>query len=120
LKRLAVINDLDKGPFPYDDCRKLVDGNPQYRELIPDLDVYFSEIAGYASAGQRLLRWSRERAEQVRCRLMASFFARFPRYESLKSRITMESTPGLFIALERSDDKRALLAELLDQIRGRT
>lgn len=57
LDRLAVINAQDRGPFPYRDCRMLLEGTSGYEELIPDLDSYFSRLAGYASSGPRLLQW---------------------------------------------------------------
>ena len=45
---LSKLIASDVGPFPYADCRKL-QGDDKYPALIPDLDTYLSEMAGYRS-----------------------------------------------------------------------
>ncbi|MGH9839290.1 MAG: hypothetical protein ACREEM_10950, partial [Blastocatellia bacterium] len=45
------------GPFPYGDCRRLrAKAGGIYEGLIPDLDLYFWDVAKYCSLGKKLLR----------------------------------------------------------------
>lgn len=116
LDRLAVINAKDRGPFPYRDCRMLLEGTSGYEELIPDLDSYFSELAGYASSGPRLLQWRTDKVNQVRGELTQTFYDRFPKYRPLAPRVTAATTPDLFAALRMADEKRAVLTELMREM----
>ena len=100
-EKLEILQSLYEAdllnPFPYDDCRKLLaDKNGKFEDLIPCLDLYFSDIAGYCSWGKRSLSWTGEKNEEVKQQLQKSFFQKFPQYISLKPNINESNTPKLF------------------------
>jgi hypothetical protein len=117
LAEFEIVQESDAGAFPYADCRKLRAGDRRYSALIPDLDVYLSEVAGYGSWGKRILTWPHEKIEDVLHRISMSFFDRFPIYADLRSQITPESVPGLHAAIERGDRVRSILQDLLGRVR---
>jgi hypothetical protein len=70
--------------FPYDDLRAVKDwGGPKYSEIIPTLELYRSKIAGYASSGKTILRWSVDRRAAARADCCLSFFEERPEYAEL-------------------------------------
>lgn len=112
LRRICK-EDLAK-PFPYPDCRlvyakggKLADG------LIPSLDLYFSDVAGYCSWGKRLLRFSQSELLAARATLTRSFFEKHPEYLPLKALINETETPTLFADLKLHDELRGRLLALI-------
>ena len=106
-----------RGQFPYTDCRKLLSIDTKlYEGLIPDLDLYFSDIAGYCSNVKRISKWSDERLREARKTLGRSFFEKHKRYEPLKLKITKANTPQLYERLTLSDQLRIKLLELLSFI----
>lgn len=117
LVELKGLQASDVDPFPYADCRRLQATDSRYSALIPDLDLYLSEIAGYGSSGKRILAWSDEKIDDVLVRISASFFDRFPQYQELKSQITPESVPALHSAIDKADQMRRVLTHLIRRLR---
>jgi len=117
LTALQCVQESDAGAFPYADCRKLQAAGSRYSALIPDLDGYLSEIAGYGSWGKRILTWPDDEIEHVLHRVSASFFDRFPMYDGLRPQITAKSVPHLHAAIERGDRVRSILEDLLGRLR---
>lgn len=106
-------------PFPYEDSRTLLrEAGGQYDGLIPDLDVFFSTIAGYCSWQERVLKWSEEQVREAEVRLANSFFERFPRYGPLERLITESDTPTLHAHIATYEKIRACLLELFREHRG--
>jgi hypothetical protein len=104
-------------PFPYADCRKLRrEGGDRYEGLIPDLDMYFSDIAGYCSWGKRILKWPKEKVLEVRERLSKSFFEKHPQYKPLEAMITESNTPSLYTRLIACEKLRLKLLEILTRL----
>jgi hypothetical protein len=104
------------GPFPYDDCFFLADSSGIPREdLIPELDMYFSEIAGYSSSATRLLSRSSVDLETARKTLKRGFFQRFPDLHWIQERINERDTPILFKQLKVAEELRSMLIQVLQE-----
>ena len=91
-EKLRILQKLYKSdflrPFPYEDCRKILKQlNYQNHDLIPCLDVYFSDVAGFCSSGKRVENWSTEKITDAKIKLNKSFFDRFPKLSELKAKI---------------------------------
>jgi hypothetical protein len=71
LAELRRIDSADAGAFPYDDCRYLQRISVVDPSLSPDLDAYFSEIAGYRSWGKRIATWPDEKILDVEQRIQS-------------------------------------------------
>jgi uncharacterized protein YjiS (DUF1127 family) len=111
---LDALGNSEVRPFPYEACRLVQRDAPQCAALIPDLDAYFSELAGYRSWGRRILSWSEEKVVDVRQRLDMSFGERFPAYRDLQ--ISSPDRSELWKALDTAERTRILLLALLDQL----
>ena len=122
LKELArKLGDLLKkdmgNAFPYSDCRK-ASGLAGIRpgDLIPDLDLYFSELAGYCSWDGRILKWLPEKIATVKVRLSKTFFERYPQYRALQSVISEAETPDLMRDLALHEEMRNTLTTVLENL----
>jgi hypothetical protein len=105
------------GRFPYEGSRNLLrEGGGSYEGLIPDLDVYFSTIAGYCSWGEKILKWPQEKIVEAQNRIAASFFEKHPQYKPLEVAITETKTPDLFAQMVSHEKMRTRLLELLDRL----
>jgi hypothetical protein len=77
-------NDL-VGKFPYKDCYSLQKKYPkQMTSIVPDLDEYFSFIAGYSSSATRLNERSKDELRRAVPELRRSFLDKNPQYALLK------------------------------------
>ena len=111
--RRVCKEDLSR-PFPYQDCRRvLAAANLSGDDLIPELDLYFSDVAGYCSWGKRLLRFSRSELLTARATLERSFFEKHPEYLPLAALINETDTPTLFADLKLHDELRGKLLALI-------
>lgn len=112
---LRTLYDRDMyRPFPYPGCRTiLANTGESYEGFIPDLDLYFGDIAGYCSSPKRLTRWSEDQLSAVRKTLETSFFEMHPEYRELEARISPEDTPDLHTAMERYEVARTRLLYLI-------
>lgn len=117
LSELKRIDAADRGTFPYDDCRKLQRISGADASLIPDVDTYLSEIAGYRSWGKRVAGWPDEKINEVEQRIDASFFDRFPAHVSVREVIESDAVGSLRSALARADRTRAVLRDLLREMK---
>jgi hypothetical protein len=117
-KGLAYLlkKDMEK-PFPYSDCRKaaaLVGLRPG--DVIPDLDVYFSELAGYCSWDGRILKWPPQKIATVRKQISKPFFERHAQYRVLQRVISEAETPDLVRDLALHEEMRNTLIAVLEQL----
>jgi hypothetical protein len=111
---LRLFNEL-RHPFPYADCRKLYSIAPDTSDgLIPDLDLYVSDLAGYCGRGHRIIRMSAEEFLNMKKAASRSFFEKHPEYLPLREFISEEDTPDLFHDLNRSEEMRASLLKICD------
>lgn len=116
-KLIALYKNSQKASFPYEGCRKLLEQSDSvYEHLISDLDLYFSEIAGYCSWGKRIPKWPREKMEVALKRLSVSFFAIHPQYKPLEKLISEVNTPDLHRDLLLYEDLRSLLMKILSSL----
>ena len=117
-EKLKILRELYQSdflrPFPYQDCRKIL--LAEDNEFIPSLDMYFSDIAGYCSWGKGILSWSAEKIDEAKNRLQISFFQKFPKFESLKSKISDTETPKLYNQMLIYELMRLTLIDILSEI----
>jgi hypothetical protein len=116
VSELRRIDSADRGAFPYDDCRHLQRISGADASLIPDLDAYLSEIAGYRSWGMRIASWQDQKIEAVERRISSSFLDRFPVHSALSDTLRSDEVPNLRSAIARADETRAVLRELLREL----
>lgn len=122
VEKLEILQKLYKSdffqPFPYEDCRKILKQNrKEFEDLIPSLDVYFSDVAGFCSSGKRIERWTEEQIAAVESKLGDSFFERFPTFTELKSEINEKQTPRLHSQLLIFDLMRLTFVDILSEIK---
>lgn len=116
--RRTLEEELSK-PFPYDDCRRVLAKAGEIADgeiadgLIPDLDLYFSDIAGYCSYGKKLLGLPQNELAAARATLETSFFEKHPEYRALAPWINEIETPRLSADLSRHEEVRCRLLELI-------
>jgi hypothetical protein len=106
---------MDK--FPYDDCYQLAKKTQQpSADLIPELDFYFSTIAGYSSSATRLQNRSLQELEKAKNVLSKTFFDAYPGLHQYASLITATETPRLYHAMQVAEKLRTSLLDLLASI----
>ena len=84
--------------------------------MIPDLDYYFSELAGYRSHGRKITKWSDKKIDSVRRSVARTFLDRHPRYCELLSRVASDDFPRLSDALQVAERTRIVLDEVLAEL----
>lgn len=94
MKNLFIQNQIDElskfsnvlnAPFPYPGCKELLNMEGEKIEnLIPDLDLYFSNIAGYYSSIKRVSKWPHEKIAEASKHLDQTFFEKHPEYRYLE------------------------------------
>jgi hypothetical protein len=110
----VLYSKIRKSPFPYDDCFWLVRYEKRRgAELIPDLDLYFSNVHGYASGATRLGLRSDEELEQAKKTLSTGPFETYPHIKRYQHLINPEKTPRLLEEIETTEQMRIGLLELL-------
>jgi hypothetical protein len=118
LNRLDALSEVEAGPFPYDGCRWLrVAADYRHDGLVPDLDGYLSEFAGYRSWGKKILEWPDEKIATVEKRLSRSFFERFPAYTELKPLLGSYEASDVRRTLHNAEQTREALLQLFSAIR---
>jgi hypothetical protein len=118
LRQLEALEKSGTKPFPYKGCRWLraaVRG--EYHDLVPCLDLYLGDVAGYRSWGRKILRWSDEKITEVDKQLDQSFFERFQAYAALQSAIDAPEATDVREALRNADESRVVLRQLLSVVR---
>jgi hypothetical protein len=105
------------GPFPYAECRWLVDQEEQRDSgLVPELDHYFSSIAGYSSSASRLMERSSEALRTARNTLAKDCFEMYPDLQRYKNLITPEQTPVLYDWIRITEQLRLGLLGILETV----
>ena len=108
-------------PFPYGDCRRVYAGAGKIADgLIPDLDLYFGDVAGYCSLGKKLLRLSANDLLKARATLIRSFFEKHSQYLPLTAFINETDTPTLYADLKLHDELRARLLIIISSLLAET
>jgi hypothetical protein len=103
------------GRFPYDDCYWVAkQAEIESGDLIPELDTYFADIAGYCSSASRLDKRPIEQLELGKKLLKMSFFERHPSLAHIAPLITPDQTPKLYERIKYSEQARLALLDLLD------
>jgi hypothetical protein len=110
-----IYNEEDCSPFPYEGCRWLrreFDG--ELENLIPDLDMWLSDVAGFSSRGKRLLKLPEEQVSHARGIMSLSFSEKRPEYAWLERHITESNTPDLYEKINLYERMRTMLIALFD------
>jgi len=116
-EKITNLYQQARGPFPYAGCRKLYAlVGEEAKDLIPDLDLYFSALAGYCSRGSRIVKMSAREISHAKKTANKSFFEMYPKYNSLGVFITEAGTPDLFRRLDLYKQMRVTLLEILDRL----
>ena len=100
--------------FPYEDCRHLHKRFPSIADgLVPDLDMYFSFIAGFSSSASRLDERPYSQISSAIPRLRLSFFKANPQYNPLARELRTPECKRLFEALRDHDQARIDLLTIM-------
>lgn len=112
---LYQMSQEDQGPFPYEDCKKLLReaGNNLYDDLVPDLNTYFYEIYSYSAGAKNLVAWSSEELTPSRNLFYKSFFDRYPKYTPLQTIINKDNVPTLAQRISLYDQIRLSLTKFI-------
>jgi hypothetical protein len=114
-ERITLLFQEACRPFPYAGCRKLYAlVGEEAKNLIPDLDLYFSDLAGYCSRGSRIVKMSARETSHAKKTASKSFFEIHPKYNSLRVFITETGTPDLFRELDLYEQMRVALLQIFD------
>jgi hypothetical protein len=107
-----------RGPFPYEDCRFLIQEFEQITtNLIPDLDLWMSKIAGYAGSGRRLMRLSASELRQIQDSISLRFLDELPQYSTIALfGLNSKHTPELAEVLDDYERMRSALCEVIDEM----
>lgn len=108
-------DEEDRSPFPYEGCRWLRrEFAGELENLISDLDMWLSAIAGFSSGGQRLLNLPEDKVLSARGIMSLSFFDKHPEYAWLERHITESDTPDLYEKINLYEGMRRTLVALFD------
>ncbi len=123
-EKLKILRELYKTdflqPFPIDDCRNILSENGEkFADLVPCLDIYFSDVAGYCSWGKRITTWSDDKLKEAKNSLRKNFFQRFSKFTALASKISEVKTPNLHSQLLIIELMRLTLLDVLSEIETR-
>ena len=103
--------------FPYQDCYALQRKYPRVADdLVADLDLYLTFIAGYSSSATGLAKRSREELRRAIPVLKKSFFDAYPRYLPLEPAVNSASTKELHAELQVADECRRNLVTIMDAL----
>jgi hypothetical protein len=103
------------GKFPYNDCYALQKMFPKLTAaIIPDLDEYFSFIAGYSSSATRMSTRSMAELRNAVPKLRKSFFDKHPAYEPLRE--AMAQTETLSRKMCTADELRRDLVAIMERV----
>lgn len=112
-----LYNSQFLGPFPYEDCKRLAAAaKTPTGDLIPELDMYFSNIAGYSSSASRLMTRPESDLKRAKNSLASDLFETYPPLEHCRGFITSERTPGLYQKMQVAEELRLALMKLLATI----
>ncbi len=118
--RLAQLYPETLEPFPYSDCRKIRRSashrSKRYRYLVPDLALYWSDIAGFVwpPSGWWLKKSCDELRQLQQSCFRADFFTRYPQYKSLRLLLSRSRTPRLHRGIIAHEEMRQIINMLID------
>ena len=105
------------GRFPYDDCFWVAEqGAIKSKDLIPELDLCFGDIAGYCGSASQLGKRPKEELQKAKRSLAQNFFEVFPRLAHLERHITPDQTPNLYEEMKYTEEARLALLKLLESL----
>jgi len=118
IKELGSYGAKAVRPFPYSDCRKLIDSltlqeRNHFQDFTADLNTFDMAVSGPISWDTKILDWPQERVERVYKYVEKNFFQRFPRYKIVKRLINRTDTPNLFEDIRTHNKIRKILLKLL-------
>jgi hypothetical protein len=106
-----------RGRFPYDDCFWLAkQAAIKSADLIPELDVYFADIAGFCSSASRLDKRPTEQLKWGKKALKLNFFESHSDLAHIQVFITPDQTPKLYEEMKYTEQARLELLSLLDTL----
>jgi len=109
--------ELSKNGFPYAGCRKLLlQAGEAAEDLIPWLDLYTADIAGYLSSVRNIRSWTVDRKNAARKDLAHGFYERFSELRVLQSLITPENAPDVYDYYLLHEHARELLLAILAKL----
>ncbi len=104
-------------PFPYKGCRRLLRTTSQRtkrcKDLTPDLSYYQMNLSGLCSWKDKIRLWPLEKMQEAQKYARCSFFEALPLYKPLEPRITKRFTPDLYENIQRHEQMRRTLLNLL-------
>jgi len=114
LLKLAQLyeQELGVGPFPLEEARQVGRGKDWVR-FHGCLNLFLADIAGIASHGKRLKKISSERKVEFQRIAAQPFFARYPEYHYIETRMQTSDVPGLKGLLDSTEQARLLIIEAL-------
>lgn len=118
IRQLEAYRKKTVRPFPYSDCRKLIDSLPlqekkRFEDFTANLNTFDMAVSGPISWGKRISDWPQERVKRVYNYLQKPFFQRFPQYKVVKRLITRTNAPDLFADIRIHNEVRKILLKLL-------
>ena len=103
-------------PFPFDEIwasEAIAPG--ELDEIVPEIDLYVSTIAGYCASAAPIERWPKQRQEEAALKLAQPLTAHARKREIIYRLIRPETTPRAYAALQRIEAARL---ELLSRLRA--
>lgn len=114
LRILQRYRTSSTGPFPTSEMKVVVPHDFDERaDFHVRLDLYWADVAGYASDATRLNRRGHEALVKAREFLSKGFFERYPEHSHLQARVNAIDTPGIFREMEAAELNRL---DLLDEV----
>jgi hypothetical protein len=114
LLKLAQLykQELGVGPFPLKQAHQVGRGK-DWDRFHGCLDLFLADIAGIASHGKRLKKISSERKVEFQRIAAQQFFAKYPEYRYIETRMHTSDVPGLKRLLDSTEQARLLIIEAL-------
>ncbi len=107
------------GPFPRKDVNNVGDLFPNEKDIFHGrLEMYFSDIAGYASSADRLARRPKEELIEARTKLSKSFFGINPSLAIYKEYCNEKFAPELYRQMQIADNLRTDLVTIITEVLG--
>jgi hypothetical protein len=104
------------GKFPHADCRWLQQHGGTHEGLIPDLDVYFATVVGFAMSATRLDQRQPEQLQKYLKNLRMTFFEMHPEHALLEARINKQDTPELERRLRVTNIVRLEILPIMERL----
>jgi|SRR5579871_475707 len=103
------------GRFPYDDCHRVQSQADRKSNIVPELDTYFSAIAGLAS-GSHWQQWPTKKLRRSFDYLQKDAYDHCKALSRYRNLITAQNTPELHRLLEGTNKIRRQLIPHIEAI----